>query len=199
MCVSLCVCVWVAIYLVTSVTHEYTGNAQSYARQATLQPQSRDYDTPCQTIRLQQTCKTCIHYTSTCTHVKNVLAFFAGRSAVVWRPGSLHALCYGNVWLASSCVRSLVLRLLWTLYCHMVRKKHTKCFLKSATHKRSRTHTPTLKTYLSCKCNYRCLNKRAKTSFIKEDCCMCGVGTIQLRTDIPQKDILFASYKNKVG
>ena len=35
--------------------------------------------------------------------------------------------------------------------------------------------------------------------FNKDNCCMCGVGTLRLQTGIPEEDILYVSFQNKVG
>ena len=56
--------------------------------------------------------------------------------------------------------------------------------------------------YCSCRCQYRCLSKRAKEEggdFIKElGCCMCGMGVMRLQTGVKPKDIIYMNKENKV-
>lgn len=52
--------------------------------------------------------------------------------------------------------------------------------------------------FYSCACNYRCLNERARTDYVKDNCCLCGVGSIKLQTNLKEEDILFVTFENEV-
>ena len=47
-------------------------------------------------------------------------------------------------------------------------------------------------------CRFRCLHRRAGEDLMHDNCCMCGIGTFKLRTNIPERDILYANFKNEV-
>ena len=74
------------------------------------------------------------------------------------------------------------------------------CSVKGVTHEETNLCTHTTCTHMqSCKCQFRCCHSRAGVDILKDDVCLCGVGTLRVQSKSQEEDIIFVTYENEVG